>query len=136
MGIMGVKSWQKVSHLRFLLHLLMRVDRRSRLQMYCLTDISDRWWKSTLQYLGFYIFQYFFLLCTYLTLCHMYVLLKWAFFPLIFIYLMITQYIGKRKQMFRKYVRNIVLNLLTNMCSRYIINSARNTCSQTTVLKK
>ena len=28
-GIMGVKSWQKVSHLRFLLHLLMRVDRRS-----------------------------------------------------------------------------------------------------------
>lgn len=65
----------------------------------------------------------------------MYVLLKWAFFPLIFIYLMITQYIGKRKQMFRKYVRNIVLNLLTNMCSRYIINSARNTCSQTTVLK-
>ena len=38
--------------------------------------------------------------------------------------------------MFRKYVRNIALNLLTNMCSRYIINSARNTCSQTTVLKK
>ena len=27
--------------------------------------------------------------------------------------------------MFRKYVRNIVLNLLTNMCSRYIINSAK-----------
>ena len=68
-------------------------------------------------------------LSTYLTLCHMYVLLKWAFFPLIFIYLMITQYIGKRKQMFRKYVRNIALNLLTNMCSRYIINSARNACS-------
>lgn len=27
--------------------------------------------------------------------------------------------------MFRKYVRNIVLNLLTNMCSRYIIKQCK-----------
>lgn len=48
---------------------------------------------------------------------------------------MITQDIGKRKQMFRKYVRNIWRNLLTNICSTCIINDVENKCSHKTVLK-
>ena len=42
---------------------------------------------------------------------------------------MITQDIGKRKQMFRKYVRNIWRNLLTNICSTCIIDDVENKCS-------
>ncbi len=49
---------------------------------------------------------------------------------------MITQDIGKRKQMFRKYVRNIWRNLLTNICSTlYNRWRRRNKCSCKTVLK-
>ena len=48
---------------------------------------------------------------------------------------MITQDIGKRKQMFRKYVRNIWRNLLTNICSTCIIDDVENKCSCKTVLK-
>ena len=61
--------------------------------------------------------------------------LRWIVNSLIIIYLMITQDIGKRKQMFRKYVRNIWRNLLTNICSACIINDVENKCSHKTVLK-
>ena len=61
--------------------------------------------------------------------------LRWIVNSLIIIYLMITQDIGKRKQMFRKYVRNIWRNLLTNICSTCIINDIENKCSYKTVLK-
>ena len=61
--------------------------------------------------------------------------LRWIVNSLIIIYLMITQDIGKRKQMFRKYVRNIWRNLLTNICSTCIIDDVENKCSRKTVLK-
>ena len=61
--------------------------------------------------------------------------LRWIVNSLIIIYLMITQDIGKRKQMFRKYVRNIWRKLLTNICSTCIIDDVENKCSRKTVLK-